>query len=90
MPFEDIGAVERLLCRRPGPRAEAAHHGALVMSQRVAVLVVFSRETFNMVIARIDGALLGAFVLVREHMGLEVFENLAAVGMGACALYGGI
>lgn len=66
MPFEDVRAVEALLSPTTATTAgtEAADHGALVVRQGVAVLVVLAGETFGVVVAGRDGAFLGPFGLV--------------------------
>lgn len=81
--LEYICSVERLFGRRPRARAEAANHGALVVGQCVAVLVVFAGKTLDVVFAGLDGTLLGSLILVSEHVRLEVLEYLAAIGIGA-------
>ena len=40
--FEDVGAVEGFLHLGTGAGAEAAHHGAFVVRERVALAVVFA------------------------------------------------
>lgn len=84
--FENVGSVEALLGGRPRTWAEATHHGPLVVSQGVSVLVVFAGEALDVVFARHNGALLRSLGLVREHVGLEVLEDSATVWMGAAAL----
>jgi len=84
--LKNVGAVERLLGRRAGARAEAADHRTLVVRQGVAVLVVLAREALGVVVAGRDGALLGPLGLVGEHVCFEVLEGLAAVGEGAVVL----
>ena len=79
MSLEHIGAVEALLGRRSAAGAEATHHRTLIVSKGVPILVVFPGEALYVVLARDDGALLGAFVLVGQHMRFEVFEDAAAV-----------
>lgn len=86
VPLEDIGAVERLLRSRAGSRTETAHHGTLVVSQGVAVLVVLASEALDVILAGLDGTLLGSLVLVGEHVCLEVLEDLATVRVGASLL----
>lgn len=68
--LEDVGAVKRLFGGRAGAGAETADHGALVMGQGVAVLVVLAREALDVVLAGLDGALFGALGLVGEHVCL--------------------
>ena len=83
MPFEDVGAVEALLRRRSTTWTETTHHGTLVVCKGVSVLVVFPRETLYMVLAGGDGALLWPFVLVSEHVRLQVLEDTATLGKRA-------
>lgn len=64
MALEHISAVEGLGMRGAGARAKGAHHGALVVSQGVAILVVLAGEAFDMVLACFDWTLFGAFFLV--------------------------
>ena len=45
------------------------------------------RKTLDVVLACGDGTLLGTLGLVREHVGLEVLEGLAAVGVRAALLF---
>ena len=52
------------------------------MGEGVAVLVIFASETFGVIFASDDGALLGAFGLVREHMSLQIFEDASTVWVG--------
>ena len=80
MSLEDIGTVEALLGRATTTRAETAHHGAFVVGEGVSVLVVFTSESLDVVFARRDRAFLRAFVLVCEHMRLEVLDMSAAGG----------
>ena len=88
MSLEHIRSVEALLSRAAGAWAETAHHGSLVMCQCVAVLVVLARETFGVVFARRDRTLLGALILVCEHVRLEVLEVPATCGVWAEAFVG--
>jgi hypothetical protein len=74
VPFEDVRTVEALLNRAIGPRAESAHHGALIMYQSVPVLVVLASKAFGVVFACQDWALLRTLVLVCEHVRPKVFE----------------
>jgi hypothetical protein len=90
VPLEYIRSVERLLCGRSRARAEATYHGALVMGQGVSVLVVFAGKALDVILAGLDGALLGTFILMREHVCLEILENFAAVGICASLLLLGV
>ncbi len=83
MSLEDIRTIEAFLRGGPGPRTEVAYHRSLVVSQGVTVLVVFARETFLMIFADYDGALLRSFGLMRQHMRLEVLEVSTTVRVGA-------
>lgn len=83
MALEHIGAVEGLGMGGAGARAEGAHHGSLVVSQGVAILVVLAGEALDVVLACFDRALFGAFFLVCQHVGGQVFEDTTAVRMGA-------
>lgn len=51
MTLEDICSVEALFRGGSGPRAKPANHGTLVVGQSVTVLVVFTSETFGVVLA---------------------------------------
>lgn len=83
MSLEDVRAVEALLGRRAGARAEAAHHGPLVVGQGVAVLVVFASEALGVVLTGDDRTFLRPFGLVGEHVGLQVLEDAATVRVRA-------
>jgi hypothetical protein len=50
------------------------------------IFVILSCESFDMIVAGLDRAFLGAFVLVGEHMSFQVFENLAAFWVCAASL----
>lgn len=84
--LEDICAVERLLSRGARSGTEATDHGALVVGQGVAVLVILASKPLDVVFTRHDGALLGSLSLVSEHVRLEILEGLAALGIGAHVL----
>lgn len=81
--LENVRAVERLLVRGTWPWAEWADHGALVMGQGVAVLVVFPGETFGVVLAGFDGTLLRSLLHVCQHVSGEVFEHPSALRVWA-------
>lgn len=51
------------------------------MGKGVAVLVVLPSETFDVVLTVDNRALLGSLSLMSEHVGLQVFEGPAALGM---------
>ena len=87
MSLEDISTIEALFSSGARARAEAADHGALVVRQGVPVLVVLARKALDVVLACLDGALLGAFRLVREHVCLQVLERPAAVWDWADTLF---
>lgn len=78
MSLEDVCTIEALLRRTARTRAETAHHRALIMRQSVSILVVLASEAFGVVFAGWDGALLRSFILVSEHVRLQVFEVSAA------------
>lgn len=84
--LEDVGAVKRLLGGRPRSGAEATDHVALVVRQGMTVLVILASKPLNVVLACRDGALLRALSLMGEHVGLEILEGLAALGIGASLL----
>lgn len=86
MALEHIRSVEALFCRRSSPRAESAHHGAFVVGKGVAVLVIFTSESFCMVFTSDDGTLLRTLGLVRKHMSLQILENATAFGVRASTL----
>lgn len=86
MSFENIRAVKRLLSSGARAWAEAAHHGSFVVGQGVAVLVVFSCETFDMVIASLNRAFFGSFILMSQHVSLQILKYPSAVRVCAAAL----
>lgn len=86
MPLEDIGAVKALLRRRAATWAEAAYHGALIVSKGVPVLVVLPGEALGVVLASGDRALLWALRAVRKHVGLQVLEYASTFWKRALAL----
>ena len=90
MSLEDICAVERLFSRGTRAWAEATHHGALVVSKGMAVLVVLPCEALVVVFASGDGALLGPLVLVGKHVCLQILENATALWERAHALFSGL
>ena len=53
------------------------------MSQSVPIFIVLASETFDVVATRHDGAFLRSFRLVRQHMGLQVFEKSPTVTTAA-------
>ena len=53
------------------------------MCQGVTIFVVFSGKTLVMVRTIGDGAFLGSFRLVCEHVSFEVLERPPAIRMGA-------
>lgn len=86
MSFEDIGSVEALLCGRAGARAKTADHGALVMGQSMSILVVLSGKALLVVFTCQDGTFLWSLGLVSQHVCFQVFEDFAAISMGASTL----
>jgi len=90
MSLEDVRTVERLLCCGSGAWAEATDHVALIMSKGVPVLIILSCKTFDVVITIDDWAFLRSFILMREHMRLEILENFAAIQVCATALLFGL
>lgn len=86
MSFKDVGAVEALLRCRSTAGTKAADHSTFVVSEGVPVLIVLPCETFDVVLACGDWALLWPFVLVRKHMSLQVFEHTSALWQWAHAL----
>jgi hypothetical protein len=87
MSFENVGAVEALLSRRPAPRAEAADHRPFVVCECMPVLVVLPCEAFNIVLARGDGALFRPLIQVGEHVCFQVLEDSAAFRKKAKSLF---
>jgi hypothetical protein len=79
MTLEDIGAVKGLLRSRSRAWAKPADHCALVMCESVAVLVILASETLSVVLASLNRTLLGALILVSEHVSLEILEGLATI-----------
>ena len=86
VPLEHIGAVEALFSGRAAVGAEVAHHGALVMRERVPAAIVLPREAFDVIRTRHDRALFGALRLVREHVGFQIADDTAAVDIWTPAL----
>jgi len=74
MSLEDICAVETLLTRTTTARTEPANHCSFIVSQCVPVLVVFAGEPLDVVVTGWNRALFWSFVLVCEHVRLEVFD----------------
>jgi hypothetical protein len=87
MSLEHISAVKALLSCGPRARTEAANHGTLIMRQSVSVLVVLASKSLDMVLACLDGALLGSLSLVSEHVGLQILERAATVRDWADTLF---
>ena len=87
MSFEDIGSVEALLRWRSRPGTKATDHGSLVVGQGVSIFVVLSCKALLVVFTSQDGTFLGTFGLMCEHVGLQVFEDFAALGMRASSLF---
>lgn len=56
------------------------------MSQGVSILVILASESLGVVLASLNRTLLRTLILMREHMGLEVLEDLTAVGVSATKL----
>ena len=90
MALEDVGAVEALFRGGAGARAETAYHCALVVGQGVAVLVVLAGKALDVVLAVQDRALLWSLGLVSQHVGFQVFEDSATVGVWAAAFFFGV
>ena len=86
MALEDVGAVEALLCGGARAWAEAADHCSLVVSQCMAVLIVFARESLGVVLASRNGTLLWPFRLMSKHVCLEILEDAATVWVWAATL----
>lgn len=85
--LEDVGPVEALFYRRARARAETAYHGTLVMGQGVSILVVFSRKAFLIVLTVQDWTFFWPFRLMCQHMGFQILEDSAAVGMRTSPLF---
>ena len=49
----------------------------------MAVSVILACEAFYMIFARFDGTFFGTFILVGNHMSLDVLEGLATAGANA-------
>lgn len=60
------------------------------MGESVPVFVVLSGEALDMVLARSDGAFLGAFASVRKHVSLEVLKDASALRQRTHALLHGL
>ena len=67
--FENVSPVEALFRGRTRARAESANHVAFVMCQCVAVLVVFSGKSFDMIRTTRDGTFFGPLGLMSKHVG---------------------
>jgi hypothetical protein len=78
MALEDVCAIEGFLGSATRARAETADHVAFVVSEGMALAVVFACETFAVVFAPDDGAFFRTLVLMGEHVSFEVAEFLAA------------
>jgi len=87
MALEHVRPVEALLGSGPGPRTEATDHGTLIMGQRVPIFIIFPGETFDVIIARGDWALLRPLILVGEHMRLQILKDLAAFWVGTSSFF---
>lgn len=81
MTFEDVSSIEALLRRGARSWAESADHVTLVVSQGVAILIIFASESLVVVGAVDDWALLGSLGLMGEHVGLEILEWSSTVWM---------
>ena len=66
--FEDIGAREHLFEGASDTGTKGADHRTAVVRQGMPILVVLARKSLCMVFACYDRALLGSFLLVREHV----------------------
>jgi hypothetical protein len=60
------------------------------MGESVAVLVILASKTLGVVLASLDGTLLGALILMCEHVSLEVLEGLSTIGIRASLLLLGL
>lgn len=49
----------------------------------MSVLVIFARETLDVIIAGLDRALLWSLVLVGQHVSLQIFKHFSALGICA-------
>ena len=58
MTLEYVGTIEALLNRRARPGAKVAHHGALVVGQSVAVLIILASKALLVIFARDNWTLL--------------------------------
>lgn len=56
------------------------------MGQGVTIFVVLSCESLDVVVARLDRALLRTLVLVSEHVRLQIFEDLSTIRIRTPAL----
>lgn len=83
MSLKNVGSVKGLLERGSSARTKGTRHGTAVVGESVAVFVVLPGKTLYVILTRYDGALLGAFLLVRKHVGGEVTEDAAAVRVRA-------
>ena len=78
MSLEDIGPVEALFGCAATAWTEAAHHCAFVVCQGMSVLVILPSEAFRVILAGWDGTFFRPFVLVREHVRLEILDMTTA------------
>lgn len=60
------------------------------MGQGVAVLIIFPRETLDVVVASLDRALLWSLILVSQHVCLEILEHLSTIRISASSLLLGL
>ncbi len=81
VPLKHIGPVESLLVGRAGSGTEGAHHSALVMRQRVPVLIILACKSFCVIFARLNRTFLRPFLHMRQHVSSEVLEYAPAFGM---------
>lgn len=80
MSLEHVCSVEALLRSASTPRTEPTHHCAFVVCQGMPVLVILSREAFDVILAGRDRTLFRPRLLVRKHVCLEILEVTAAGG----------
>jgi len=77
--FEEVCTTKWLFCERTATRTKATDHSTFKVTQSMTILVVLPSKSFGVIIAGLNRAFFGSFVLMSQHMGFEIFEQLATV-----------